>query len=58
MVPLVYLLLVIEYAGRKIVGLSFPVARTGPAPGGPVTWILMALILLGFICSIRHPRTR
>jgi hypothetical protein len=53
MVPLIYLLLLIENAGRKAIQLAAQEAAV-PAPGASmINGVLIAALLIGFLLSIR-----
>jgi hypothetical protein len=52
MVPLIYLVIVIEYLAHKGIGLMKPIARAGDAHGGLVTMGLFALCVLGLMLSL------
>lgn len=57
MIPLVYLLLVFEYAGRMVVGMTREIETTGTAPGAAINlpFALLALAMLALCC---WPQTR
>lgn len=52
MVPLMFLLLTLEYLAKKVVLLALPIARTGPAPGAPINVALLALMIAGLALSL------
>lgn len=52
MIPLIYLLIVIEFLAHKGIGLMKPIERAGAAGGGLVTWGLLAVSALGLILSL------
>lgn len=56
LIPLMYLTLIIEYAGRF--GLSFykTLETTGQAPGGIANKILPLVCIIMFFLSIRNPK--
>ena len=55
LVPLAFLLLLIEQSGRMSLGLLWPVQRID-TPGSTINLVLVALLALGFILSIWRPR--
>ena len=55
LVPLAFLLLLIEQSGRMSLRLLWPVQRID-APGSTINLVLVALLALGFILSIWRPR--
>ena len=48
-----YLLLVVEYLGRKGVALLLPIERVGGAGGGILNWAILALLLAALVLSLR-----
>ena len=52
MVPLMFVLLLFEWLGRKAVLLAMPIARTGAGPGQYVNLALLALITVGLALSL------
>jgi hypothetical protein len=52
MVPLIYLVIVIEFLAHKGIGLMKPIARTGDTHGSLVTLALFALSVLGLVLSL------
>ncbi|MBV8683985.1 MAG: hypothetical protein JO111_14010 [Caulobacteraceae bacterium] len=46
-VPLMYLLLVVEFLAHKWAGLRFPIVRAGGGPQSVVTFVMFALMLIG-----------
>lgn len=53
MIPLLYVLMVVEYIGHKGIGWMKPIARVGPPSGSFVSLGLFALSLLGLVLSLR-----
>jgi len=53
MVPLMYVLLVVDYLGHKGIALMKPIVRTGTSSGGYVSVTLFALTLTGLVLSLR-----
>jgi hypothetical protein len=62
MIPLMYLLILIEYAGRMGIGLTKPIATIGTAPGGPGSIVMVGIAIVCLFLSLRgasadgHPR--
>ena len=54
LIPLMYLMLVIEWAGRFIISLFKTIETTGQAPGGIGNMILPGICLLMFFLSIKR----
>ena len=54
LVPLLLLLLLVEYVARKGVNAYIPIARTDRAPGGAINWVIFGVMVLAFILSIRQ----
>lgn len=52
LVPAVFLLLLAEHLGRKLVLHFQPIVRTGSPPGSWVNHALLALLLAGFALSL------
>jgi hypothetical protein len=57
MIPLMYILLLTEYLGKKWILLVKPIARTGPSPSTYVNVMLIALLISGLLLSLRRPTT-
>jgi hypothetical protein len=53
MVPLVFLLLLTEHVGRKLILLALPVAQTGPSPAFSINAIFLVATIVGLVLSIR-----
>jgi hypothetical protein len=56
LVPLAFLALLAEQAGRKLLQLRWPVERVGSPPGAWINAVLLSLIVLGLILSLWRPR--
>ena len=56
MVPFMFLLLLLEHLGRKLIFVVLPVARTADAPGILINVALVALLVVGLVLSLRRPR--
>jgi len=54
MVPLMFLLLLLEFLGRRLTLLFLPVVRTGTPPGLFVNLVLLALMIAGLALSLRR----
>jgi hypothetical protein len=54
MVPLVFLLLLIEHLGRKMIFLAMPVATSGEAPAYSINAGFLAITLVGLVLSMWH----
>lgn len=52
LIPLMYLLLVIEYSARLLLGLFKPVQLSGTAPGGIGNYLLIPIALLMIFLSL------
>jgi len=48
-----YLLLLIEYAGRLALGAWKPIVTLGTAPGGPASLVLVGVSLLMLLLSLK-----
>jgi len=53
MIPLMYLVLVVQWLAHKGVGLMKPIARDGAHMGGYVTLAIFTLSLLGLVLSLQ-----
>ena len=61
MVPLIYLILILLFAGQKLLSLLYPIPRAPDAPGGAMVLAMLAVTLLGGLLSLldthkRQPR--
>ena len=56
LIPLMYLIIFAEYAGRIVMGLLKPIETVGTAPGGIGNFIFVPLAIILFIVSIRSPK--
>jgi hypothetical protein len=54
MIPLLFVLLLLEHLARKWVLLVKPIARTGTPPGSYVNLVLVALMIVGLVLSLRR----
>ena len=53
LIPFMFALLLVEYVGRKLILYFLPIAKTGTPPGSIVSYVLLALMLVGLALSIR-----
>ncbi|MGJ3241119.1 MAG: hypothetical protein ACFE0Q_20580 [Anaerolineae bacterium] len=54
LIPLMYLLMVAEYASRILLGELKPISTVGTAPGGVADYILVPLALVMLALSLWH----
>ena len=52
MVPLVFLLLLLEQLGRKQILTLLPISHSGPSPGFSINLALMVLMVVGLVLSL------
>ena len=53
MIPLMYVLLLVEYLAKKWILLVKPIVRTGTSPSTYVNLVLIALLIVGLVLSLR-----
>jgi hypothetical protein len=53
MIPLMYVLLLVEYLAKKWILLVKPIVRTGTSPSTYVNLVLIALLIAGLVLSLR-----
>ena len=53
LIPAMYILLIIEYTMRMVVGIMKPIVTVGTAPGGIGNFILVPLCIILFLMSIK-----
>jgi hypothetical protein len=53
MIPLMYVLLLVEYFAKKWILLVHPIVRTGTSPSTYVNLVLIALLIVGLALSLR-----
>jgi hypothetical protein len=53
MIPLVYVLLLVEYFAKKWILLVHPIVRIGTSPSTYVNLVLIALLIVGLALSLR-----
>jgi hypothetical protein len=56
-IPLAFLALLIEQAGRMLLRLHWPIERVGKAPGASINTALAAIMVLGLVLSLYRPGT-
>ena len=56
LIPLMYLMLIFEYAGRFVISLFKTIETTGQAPGGVGNKVLPIICLLMFFLSIQKSK--
>lgn len=52
MIPLMYILILAEYAGRIAIGMAKPLATLGTPPGAAANIVLILLSILGLVLSL------
>jgi hypothetical protein len=57
MIPLMYVLLLTEFLGKKWIQLVKPIVRTGTSPSTYVNLVLIALLVTGLLLSLWRPTT-
>lgn len=57
MVPLMFVLLLLEFLSRKLVLYFLPIVRTGSPPAFFVNLALLALMIVGLLLSLRSQNT-
>jgi hypothetical protein len=56
LIPLAFLALLLEQAGRKLVQLRWPIERVGTPPGTYVNAVLLGIMVVGLVLSLWRPR--
>lgn len=56
LVPLAFLALLLEQAGRKALQLYLPIERIGTPPGIYINAVLLGIMVLGLLLSLWRPR--
>jgi hypothetical protein len=57
LIPLFYLMFILEIVGRIFIGISKPpVLLSGPPPGGIANFILLPIVILMFILSLKSTK--
>jgi len=54
LVPLFLLVLLVEALARRGINAFLPIARSGHAPGGAISWAIFGVVLLAFVLSLRR----
>ena len=54
MIPLMYVLLLVEYLAKKWILLVKPIVRTGTSPNTYVNLVLIVLLIAGLVLSLRN----
>ena len=55
MIPLMFVLLLVEFLGKKWILLVHPIVRTGASPSTYINLLLIALLITGLILSLWRP---
>ena len=55
MIPLMYVLILLEYIGRLGVGAMKPIVTMDTAPGGPGNIVMVVIAIIGIVLSLRLP---
>jgi hypothetical protein len=61
MIPLMYVVVVFDWLAHKGIGMMKPIVRAGTSPSHYITWILLAVSVIGLIGSLTgndYPRTQ
>jgi hypothetical protein len=58
MIPLMYVLLLLEFLAKKWILLVNPIVRTGTSPSTYVNLVLIALLIAGLVLSLRSKVNR
>jgi hypothetical protein len=54
MIPLMFVLLLVEFLGRKLILMVMPIIRSDAAPGGVLGLVLLAVMIVGLVLSLRR----
>jgi hypothetical protein len=57
LIPLMYILLILETLGRMLIGIIKPPVLLATPPGGPANWILLPLAILMLYLSVNGTNT-
>ena len=52
MIPLLYVLLLVDYCGKRWILLVMPIVRTGTSPSIYINVMLLALLIVGLVLSL------
>ena len=55
LIPMMYVLLIVEYAMRIVVGQMKPIVTTGTAPGSVGNWIMVPVCVVLLVLSLINP---
>ena len=55
MIPLMFVMLLLEHVARRWILLVKPIARTGTPPGTYINLVLLVLMIVGLALSLRRP---
>lgn len=55
MVPLMYLVLLADQVGRKVINLTHPIERTGASNGVTINLVLLVALIVGLALSMATP---
>ncbi|MBI3130244.1 MAG: hypothetical protein HYZ13_02705 [Acidobacteria bacterium] len=56
LVPLAFVILLIEQVGRKLLHLQWPIERIGTSPGTSINAVLLGILVCGLVLSLWRPR--
>lgn len=57
LIPLAFLLLLLELVGRKLLQMQWPVERIGSPSGNYINAVLLGIMVLGLVLSLWRPRS-
>jgi hypothetical protein len=57
LVPLAFLALLLEQAGRKLLHIRWPIEHVGSSPGNTINAVLLGVMALGFVLSLWPRKT-
>lgn len=55
LIPMMYVLLIVEYAMRIVIGQMKPIVTTGTAPGSVGSWIMVPVCVVLLVLSLINP---
>ena len=55
-VPIMFVLLILNFLGAQLLAQFNPLVRTGPAPGNIVNLVMFGLMAIGLVLSLLRPR--
>ncbi len=56
LVPLAFLVLLLEQVGRKLLQLRWPIERVGTPPGGAINAVILGILVVGLVLSVWRGR--